>query len=176
MDFDKPPAQTVDFLLLANSDQEGINIHCNDQCSSQTNEYLSLHGYTCVNTDDFSASSEHAIATIMDSSNKSGALPRPIWNPVDRTLVVREFVVKRFQRPAENQETILAVFQEENWCSRIDDPLPQVHGLDSVNRLRETIKSLNRNRRHPIIRFGGDGTGKGCRWHYDETFLNGFER
>ncbi len=70
--------------------------------------------------------------------------------------------------PAANQEAILAAFQEEGWCPRIDDPLAPKLNQDSKRRLHDTINSLNRNQKHALIRFLGDGKGEGVRWGFVE--------
>jgi hypothetical protein len=59
---------------------------------------------------------------------------------------------------------ILAVFEEEGWPRRIDDPLPPGHGINPKVRLHESIARLNRNQVNRTIRFGGDGYGRGVRW------------
>jgi hypothetical protein len=63
-------------------------------------------------------------------------------------------------------EAILAAFQEEKWTARIDDPLPPVPEQDSKRRLSDTITCLNRNQKHQLIRFHGDGTGEGIIWEF----------
>jgi hypothetical protein len=73
-------------------------------------------------------------------------------------------LVKQFRQPAPNQEIVLAAFQEEEWSSRIDDPMPPQPQYCPQQRLLDTIKNLNRNQRHRLIRFEGDGTGRGIRW------------
>ena len=75
-------------------------------------------------------------------------------------------VVKRFRVPAANQEAILAVFEEEHWPARIDDPLPPHREQSPKRRLQETIKSLNRNQKKSMIRFLGDGSGQGVLWEF----------
>jgi hypothetical protein len=79
-------------------------------------------------------------------------------------LRVGAVVVKRFRVPAASQEAILAAFEEESWPPRIDDPLPPRNDLSPKRRLQETIKSLNRNQSHPLIRFSGDGNAQGVLW------------
>ena len=73
-------------------------------------------------------------------------------------------VIKRFKWPAINQETLLAVFEEEDWPPRIDDPLPMLPEQNPKRRLHDTIKCLNRHHLQQLIRFRGDGTGEGVRW------------
>lgn len=65
---------------------------------------------------------------------------------------------------APDQERILAVFQEESWPDRIDDPLPPVPGITPKRRLHSTIQCLNRNQKTHLLQFHGDGCGCGVRW------------
>jgi hypothetical protein len=92
-----------------------------------------------------------------------GAL-RPQWNAELRELRLGDILVKRFSGPAQNQEAILAAFQEEGWPTRIDDPLRPSPNVSSTRRLHDTIKNLNRHQVHCLLRFRGDGTGQGIRW------------
>src|SRR5262245_43464586 len=48
---------------------------------------------------------------------------RPCWDSSRRELTLRGTVVKRYRVPAQNQERILATFEEEGWPDHIDDPL-----------------------------------------------------
>jgi hypothetical protein len=89
---------------------------------------------------------------------------KPTWDRERQELRVGNIVVKQFKVPAGNQERILAAFQEEDWPLRIDDPLPPATDQDSKRRLHDTINSLNRNQKQPLIHFLGDGTGQGIRW------------
>lgn len=88
----------------------------------------------------------------------------PKWDRDRQMLRIGRAVVKHFRVPATNQEMVLAAFEEEAWPPRIDDPLPQDRELPPKRRLRETIKSLNRNQKQSLIRFIGDGSGQGVRW------------
>jgi hypothetical protein len=88
----------------------------------------------------------------------------PRWDRERQELRLGEIVVKQFKVPAANQERILAAFEEEGWPVRIDDPLPPASEQDSKRRLHDTINSLNRNQKQPLIRFVGDGSGLGIRW------------
>lgn len=97
-------------------------------------------------------------------SDQVGLPPKPKWDPDQRQLRLAATVVKEFRVPAENQETILAVFEEERWPPKIDDPLRKKSGIDPRRRLHDTINSLNRNQRHRLIRFCADGLGRGVRW------------
>ncbi len=88
----------------------------------------------------------------------------PDWDDVRHELRWGGIVVKQYRTPSKNQQTILRAFEEDGWPPRIDDPLPQVPEIDPKRRLGDTIKSLNRKQRHPLLRFRGDGSGAGVRW------------
>jgi hypothetical protein len=88
----------------------------------------------------------------------------PLWDRELQVLRLGDLVVKQFKAPAPNQEAILCAFQEEGWPPRIDDPIPPQLNQDPKTRLHDTINSLNRNQKHPLIRFLGDGSGQGIRW------------
>jgi hypothetical protein len=92
--------------------------------------------------------------------------PLPHWDRDRKLLRIGQVVVKQFKVPATNQEAILAAFEEEAWPPRIDDPLPPHRDQSPKRRLQETIKSLNRNHRHTLIRFIGDGRAMGVRWEF----------
>jgi hypothetical protein len=106
--------------------------------------------FTCKKNGDCKPSSHH------DS--------RPVWNPQKRELRVGNILVKRYRRPAPNQELVLQVFEEEGWPHRIDDPLPRPLGRDPVQCLHDTINHLNRNQLEALIHFSGDGNGCGICW------------
>jgi len=50
-------------------------------------------------------------------------------------------LLKWHRAPAASQEAILAVFQEDGWPPRIDDPLGRGDGHDPRERLREAVKN-----------------------------------
>ncbi|MFZ1936778.1 MAG: hypothetical protein WCB27_08125 [Thermoguttaceae bacterium] len=58
----------------------------------------------------------------------------------------------------------LAVFEEERWPPRIDDPLPWKSDIDPQRRLHDTINSLNRHQRQQLVHFSADGLAQGIRW------------
>jgi hypothetical protein len=89
---------------------------------------------------------------------------KPIWDPRRRELRVGDYLVKRFRVPAENQELILAAFQEEGWPDVIDDPLPPSPEIVPKRRLRDVITRLNGGQVTPILRFCGNGNGEGVEW------------
>jgi hypothetical protein len=91
-------------------------------------------------------------------------LHTPHWDGEQRQLLCGEMVVKSFRVPAPNQELILAALEEEGWPAQIDDPLPIVHDVNPKARLHDTIKGLNRNQVHRLLRFVGDGTGRAVGW------------
>jgi hypothetical protein len=105
----------------------------------------------------------HSVAGGPGSQHRNGKMV-PAWDSDRRVLRFCGQVVKQFKVPAANQEMILAVFQEENWSPRIDDPLPSHDLIDPKRRLHDTINSLNRNQRVPLLRFLGDGNGQGVCW------------
>ena len=88
----------------------------------------------------------------------------PEWNLALRELSYGGVLVKRFKTPAPNQVRIIKAFHEEGWPPRIDDPLPPVSDQDSRRRLIDAIRYLNRNQANSLIRFHGDGTGRGILW------------
>jgi hypothetical protein len=96
--------------------------------------------------------------------NGAGRTVRPEWDPERRVLRVGGKVVKHFRVPAGNQELILRVLQELGWPRYIDDPLPPAPGLDPKHRLRDAISRLNHNQQNRLIRFHGDGNGRGLWW------------
>jgi len=93
----------------------------------------------------------------------------PKWNVGSRILSLGGLVIKKFKRPAPHQELLLESFQELNWVHHIDDPIPPEKGIDAKGRLHDVIKKLNQRQLNPLIRFFGDGTGRGAcwelRWH-----------
>jgi hypothetical protein len=89
----------------------------------------------------------------------------PVWDAGRRELRFRGELCKRYKQPAPHQERILNAFAEENWPSKITDPLPGKEGDDVLSppkRLNDAIRGLNRNLRH--IRFCADGTSEGVYW------------
>jgi hypothetical protein len=103
-----------------------------------------------------------------DPGGRVQELELPCWDKDRRMLLFRERIVKHFKVPAPNQELVLAVFQEEGWPRHIDDPLPHVDQIDPKRRLHDTIATLNRNQRVPLLRFFGDGNGLGLCWEAQE--------
>ncbi|MFO0807725.1 MAG: hypothetical protein U0746_03805 [Gemmataceae bacterium] len=98
------------------------------------------------------------------SPNALNPIGVPLYNADQRELWFQGQLVKRFQQPADNQETVLAAFEEDGWPPRIDDPLPQDPDVDTRERLHDTIKNLNLHQVNPLVSFHGDGSGEGVRW------------
>lgn len=86
------------------------------------------------------------------------------WDSTLRELKVDGELVKRFTRPAPNQEIVLAAFEEEGWPMCIDDPLPPARACHPSERLRNTVKSLNRNQIDDRLSFLATRNGTGIRW------------
>jgi hypothetical protein len=93
------------------------------------------------------------------------ARPRtPHYDSAVRTLYFAGQVVKRFRRPSLVQELILAAFEEENWPTHIDDPLPPVSDANPKKRLSDAVFRLNGRQVNRLIRFESNGEGSGVIW------------
>jgi len=97
------------------------------------------------------------------------ALPRPEWDRKTGELRLGGTIIKRVRRlkVASNVTIILGVFQDVEWSSYIDDPLPpSKRKLEqtSVQRLQDAIKSLNKNLE--MIRFRSTNRGRGIAWEH----------
>lgn len=88
----------------------------------------------------------------------------PLWDPHRRELHFMGKLVKQFKLPSPNQESLLNAFAEEGWPPRIDNPLLPQPEQNCKSQLNNSIKGLNRNQKHSLIRFKGDGTGEGVIW------------
>lgn len=110
-----------------------------------------------------------AIANLDRGLNGASASARrraiePKWDSEFNRLYLGQVLVKEFKVPSPNQSIVLTAFDEEHWPTRIDDPLPHSSNVDPKERLRYTIKSLNKHQKTRAIRFGGDGSGEGIVW------------
>ena len=92
---------------------------------------------------------------------------KPKWLPEKRQLTFDGRVIKQFRVPSCNQEAVLMAFEEEGWPPRIYDPLIPKNGIEMKRRVMETIKSMNRWHKQKVIRFFGDGTGRGICWRLE---------
>ena len=106
------------------------------------------------------------VATAANTSAKTKVTTKPVWDADLRELRLGETVVKRCKQPAANQELILEAFQEEDWPSRIDDPLPPASEQNSKQLLHSTISNLNRRQESCLIHFEGGGDGKSVCWRF----------
>jgi hypothetical protein len=129
---------------------------------------LALRAGTCFVLTDAGAKVAEAARGI---SKPAGPEPAPAakarvphWDGARRELWVAKSLVKRFLVPADNQELLLAAFEEEGWPPRIDDPLPPHRHLDPKRRLGEAIRRLNRNQKTRLLRFRSNGHGNGVCW------------
>ena len=127
---------------------------------------LTAAGLSAVRGQSTAASASCRISSVsrVDGSHGHDKRLVPHWDPKLHELRLNGQLVKRFKLPAQNQEIILAAFEEEGWPARIDDPLPPRHTQNPKRRLQDTIKSLNRNQKNRLVRIMGDGTGQGIRW------------
>ena len=89
---------------------------------------------------------------------------KPRWHAARRELYFGEMLVKRFRVPARNQEWILDVFEEDGWPDFIDDPLPPSPDICPRARLHDAINRLNHKQITRLLRFRGNGNGKGVYW------------
>jgi hypothetical protein len=88
---------------------------------------------------------------------KSDSNAKPHWDADLKELWFNGMLCKRYKRVAVDQQTILATFQDDDWPSRIDDPLTP--GI-----LKDTIDNMRKVFRFTPIEFCADGTGKGVLW------------
>jgi hypothetical protein len=92
----------------------------------------------------------------------------PFWDADLGKLWVGDTLIKAYREEAENQRLVLAAFQGQHWRHRIDDPIPgkQCERLSRAKRrLRDTITGINADHiTAGVIRFRGDGTGRGIIW------------
>jgi hypothetical protein len=85
----------------------------------------------------------------------------PRWDKSRRELWLGDQLCKKFRRPAENQESILNVFEEEGWPSRIDDPIPRSSRDTTSQPTGDACYYLSKN---SPIKFERDGKGQGVLW------------
>ena len=96
----------------------------------------------------------------------TGKLPtmddKPEWKERERRLYVAGALEIELKVPAPNLETALAAFQEEGWPEWIADPFSGDEVVPS-QRLRDTVRGLNRCRQVKRIVFSSDGRAMGIR-------------
>jgi hypothetical protein len=128
--------------------------------------FLNAHAVDgAAGTEDSSAAES---CTYRSASGKLAAVVRadalPHWDAMAQVLCFAGLVVKRFGYSSPNQEAVLEAFEEEHWPRRIDDPLRPLSGVDSKQRLRDTIRTLNAKQENLLIRFRSGGTGEHVIW------------
>jgi hypothetical protein len=90
-------------------------------------------------------------------------LLHPTWDRDRLELRVGHHVLRQFKIPSPHEEMVLAALEELHWPERIDDPSPaHEHPLN----LEQTIDSLNRRQRPPLVDFCLDATGQGIAWKF----------
>jgi hypothetical protein len=168
MDAAAPPQEED----LSDTEEDDTRLETNDDPTTTGNGSVKetpvppfVQGGSAGETNSHSASPDRRAGETHGTYTK---ILQPHWDPRRRELRVGDKLVKRFRWPAVNQETVLAVFEEEGWPDRVDDPLPVVPEQDPKRRLHDTIKCLNRNQLHEIVHFRGDGTGEGVSWELVE--------
>ena len=103
------------------------------------------------------------LETVQDEAKNLAATPH--WDPTVRQLSYRGQVIKLFRTPAQNQEAVLEQFAVQGWPTRIESPFSASGSCTASRTLSDTIKCLNRyHRNENVLRFHGDGTGKGVVW------------
>lgn len=137
--------------------QKGLNLGPSS-CFVLTSLGVEFYRGMIFNLEDQSANQVNRLTHV------SQPIVKPCWDTKRRQLSFNGIVIKEFQVPARNQVTILAAFEEEGWPSKIDDPLYYTANVDPNTRLHDAINRLNGKQINPLIRFHGDGTGKGVKW------------
>lgn len=103
-------------------------------------------------------------ATAAPDSAQAPSPGLPRWDEEKRLLVWRGRIIKSFRVPAPNQELILSALEQDGWPPQIDDPLPVTAFVNPKVRLHDAIKGLNRHQVHRLLRFEGNGNGRGVCW------------
>ncbi len=83
----------------------------------------------------------------------------PRWDRASGGLLWGGVVVKCFRHDAANQAVVLDAFEGRGWPPSVADPLPRRAGLNRKERLRETVRGLNRRLAAGTIRFLSGGSG-----------------
>ena len=91
----------------------------------------------------------------------------PVWSRQQLVLTWTDLLVKRLRRDSVNQILLLDAFEEEHWPASIDDPLPGA-AEDRVERLRDTLRRLNRGQRQARLHFAMDDSACRVEWRVGE--------
>lgn len=100
------------------------------------------------------------------SGAASLATETPQWDRNRLELRVGSSVALRFKIPAAGEASILAVFEENHWPARIDNPLLPQPGELPEHRLQEAVARLNKIQKRPLVRFLAEGAAQGVRWEH----------
>jgi hypothetical protein len=98
-----------------------------------------------------------ALQSLQNDDQHELSTSKPKWD--GRKLMIDDVVITQYRRPSKNQTAILKAFEDNEWSSRVTDPLPPPA---DAQRLRETVADLNE--RQQTIQFRCDGTGAGVTW------------
>ncbi len=93
-------------------------------------------------------------------------LDLPDWHTTTGELHFRGQVVLTLRREAGNQRPLLDALQKAGWPKSLDDPLPPPTDpeTDARQRLRNTVKALNRRLRVPLLHFCCLASGRAVGW------------
>jgi hypothetical protein len=100
----------------------------------------------------------------LSENRTSNEVPRHLSWDGESILRWGDAILKEYRRAATMQKCILDAFEQQGWPRRIDNPLPRLSGVHRKQRLRETIKNLNRGLTRRLIVFHADGSGLGVCW------------
>ena len=103
-------------------------------------------------------------------SGESVTLPVPFWDTQEKILWYDNRALKRYLRPAPNQEAILREFQRKKWKHRVKNPLPRAHRMNPKTRLCDTLKHLNLRPDLHVLRFHSTDCGHFVTWSRTEAF------
>lgn len=90
--------------------------------------------------------------------------PIPVWNRQSGELTLDGVLIKRFRRRATAQFEILDAFQAAGWPTEIGDPIACAATIEVSDVARDAIKSLNKNMRVKLLRFGVCQQGQRLYW------------
>ncbi len=88
----------------------------------------------------------------------------PMYDSGNRVLYWHGAIIKTWGRGATTQDPVLAAFEEEDWPDMILDPISPDPEQDAKERLRETVKRLNKDLKAGTIRFFTTRSGTAVRW------------
>ena len=90
------------------------------------------------------------------------AEPGPVSEPrTTRTSIWRHRCQTVQVACRKTRKRVLNAFQENGWPTQISDPLEIHEKICPKRRLHDTLKCLNRKQLNKLIKFRGDGTGRG---------------